>query len=65
MLVPEEMALTALMASESRSVLLERNLELAQIESALAEASTGSGKLVVVEGRAALARRRSWTPPAK
>jgi DNA-binding CsgD family transcriptional regulator len=46
------MALTALMAPTSRSVLLERNLELAQVESALAEASNGSGKLVVVEGRA-------------
>ena len=52
LLVPEEMALTAPMAPTSRSVLLERNFELAQIESALAEASTGSGKLVVVEGRA-------------
>jgi DNA-binding CsgD family transcriptional regulator len=52
LLVTEEMALTALMAPTSRSVLLERNLELAQVESALAEASNGSGKLVVVEGRA-------------
>ena len=52
LLVPEEMALTALMAPASRSVLLERNVELAQIESALAEASDGSGKLVLVEGRA-------------
>ena len=52
LLVTEEMAPTALMAPASRSVLLERNLELAQIDSALAEASNGSGKLVVVEGRA-------------
>ena len=50
------MALTALMAPASRSGLLERNLELAQIESALAEASNGSGKLVVVEGRAGIGK---------
>ena len=53
---PEEMALTALMAPASRSDLLERNLELAQIESALAEASNGGGKLVVVEGRAGIGK---------
>ena len=50
------MALTAPMAPASRSGLLERNLELAQIESALAEASNGSGKLVVVEGRAGIGK---------